>query len=157
VLAKIESWIDETLEEHHSSKISCISLHGQLSGYFNKQYLGQCFYVPVKTVPKPDFPELYQAGFEEFLTMDSDGVTYRDTYFIKESMVRDFALHLHELVHAMQWTILGSRGFIQRYMDELSQHGYNDSLLEDMAYYVDELFRTKQEPIDVMHYVRSKI
>ena len=73
------------------------------------------------------------AGFGDFLNGDYQGITYGDTYFIQKSEQTNDKLHFHELIHVAQWQLLGVRGFLVRYMEEIGRYGYENSPLEVMA------------------------
>ena len=58
LIAKIENWIDETLESHCEQMVPCKQLSSYFDGYFSEKFLTNCFYIVVPELPKPDFPEL---------------------------------------------------------------------------------------------------
>lgn len=59
------------------------------------------------------------------------------------------SLHFHELVHVIQWRLLGPEGFLALYADGLERFGYRNSPLEVMAYELQDKFEREQEPIHV--------
>ena len=69
----------------------------------------------------------------------------------------DVALHFHELVHVAQWSILGAKKFIERYIAEIQNHGYDNAPLERMAYGLQDHFSGKKGALDVFGYVQQKI
>lgn len=157
MLEQIEQWIDETLESHSDDKVSCEVLIPYFNGFYPQEFLKNSFYVVVDEVPKPNFPELRQAGLGGFIEMDLDGITYKNTYFIRKGHEKNLALHFHELVHVLQWQLLGASGFIGRYIQEIQEHGYQDAPLEKMAYALDGHFSAKGAALDVPAYVQQKI
>ena len=157
MLAKIEQWIDQTLTEHSASTISCNVFSKPFSGFYSTDTLEECFYVVIDKIPKPDFPELYEAGLSSFINMDVEGITYKNTYFIKSGYEDNLSLHFHELVHVAQWQHLGAIAFIQSYMHEIQTSGYHDAPLEKMAYASDTRFANNEEHIDIPSYVAKKI
>ena len=62
------------------------------------------------------------------------GITYLDTYFLLPGGADDESLHFHELVHVIQWRVLGPENFLLLYAADLAERGYSDSPLEAMAY-----------------------
>ena len=70
-------------------------------------------------------------GFEQ---MNAGGMTFFDTYFVRADHVRAESLHFHELVHVIQWRLLGPEKFLALYADGLERFGYRKSPLEVMAF-----------------------
>ena len=129
MIDKIITWIDQTIENHSSQAVSCGRFCSQFNGFYPAEFLSNSYYVVIGQLPKPDFPELRQAGFGDFIDMDLDGITYKNTYFIKKKYEGDLSLHFHELVHVLQWKNLGAQAFIQRYMKEILSYGYRVRIL----------------------------
>jgi hypothetical protein len=71
---------------------------------------------------------------------DYDGVTYLDMYFLKRSGADDESLHFHEMIHVVQWRLLGAEFFLAMYAGGLEKFGYRNSPLEKMAYDAQEVF-----------------
>lgn len=140
MIYKIEQWIDRTLKEYDHLKVSCAVLLPEFQAFFGAEVLENSYFVVVDSIPKPDFDELTGAGYDEFLNMKPAGITYKNTYFIQRGFENRFALHFHELVHVLQWQLLGAFGFIQRYLDEIAEYGYDKAPLEVMAYELDSYF-----------------
>ena len=44
-----------------------------------------------------------------------------DTFFLKPAVAKDEAVHFHELIHVIQWRILGAKEFLRRYADGLER------------------------------------
>ncbi|GAA0403981.1 hypothetical protein GCM10009133_10790 [Cocleimonas flava] len=153
----IENWIDETLNNYSSQKQSCSQFSEEFKGFYPLEFLQKCNFVVVNKIPKPDHPSLIDAGLGSFIDEPSDGITYKNTYFIKSGYEQTPSLHFHELVHVLQWNILGVSGFINRYIYELKKYGYDDAPLEVMAYYLEDLYSNNEKPIDVSNYVNQKI
>jgi hypothetical protein len=157
VLAKIEQWIDETVETYSDSRVSCKVLLPHFNGFFPADFLEKSFFVVVDKIPKPDSPELRQMGLGDLIDGDHVGITYKNTYFIKRELENNYRLHFHELVHVLQWRFLGTSGFIERYIQELTENGYNDAPLEKMAYELDAYFYAKKPAFDIPQYVQRTI
>ncbi len=157
MLNKIDNWIDQTLKNYSDKAVSCEMFCSQFNGYYPANFLSNSYYVVIDQLPKPDFPELRQAGFGSFIDMDLEGITYKNTYFIKKGYEGDIALHFHELVHVLQWQNLGAVPFIKRYMEEILRFGYRNAPLEKMAYDLQDHFSMKKEPLSVLSYVQNKI
>lgn len=154
---KIENWIELTNNEFSSKRISCAQFESDFSGFYSSSFLSQSYYVVVDSIPKPDFPELRQAGLGGFLDMEIQGITYNNTYYILPEVAQNLRLHFHELVHVAQWNHLGIRGFLQRYISEVQSVGYDNAPLERVAYAFDEHFVKGGQKIDVPSYLENKM
>ncbi|MDX1538361.1 hypothetical protein [Arsukibacterium sp.] len=157
MLDNIEKWIDETLEKYSRERTSCEVFAEKFTGFYPVEFLNSCYFVVVDEIPKPDFPELHEMGLTDFIEMDVDGITYKNTYFIKKGFETDYRLHFHELVHVLQWQLLGAQSFIQRYIQEINMHGYRNAPLEKMAYGLDSYFAAGQKPANIPAFVQMKI
>jgi hypothetical protein len=78
--------------------------------------------------------------FSEFENMNAGGITYRDTFFSRDEMRDDEALHFHELAHVIQWQLFGPQTFIALCADGLERVGCRASPLETMACMLDGVF-----------------
>ena len=45
--------------------------------------------------------------FADFVRGDSDGITYIDTIFLKPTQSENENVYFHELIHIIQWRLLG--------------------------------------------------
>jgi len=140
VVNKINNWIDQTLKSHSNQVTSCECFSSQFDGFYPTDIISSSYFVVVDRLPKPDFPALRQAGFGDFIDMETEAVTYKNTYFIKKGYESDIAIHFHELVHVLQWKKLGGLPFIQRYIEEILRFGYQNAPLETMAYHLQNHF-----------------
>jgi hypothetical protein len=97
--------------------------------------------------------------FQEFERGDWDGLTYLDTYFVKRTKAADEELHFHELIHVVQWRLMGPERFLKLYADGLERFGYQNSPLERMAYRAQAEFSRSKKPFDaqasVLHELRQ--
>lgn len=95
--------------------------------------------------------------FADFETMDPAGITYLDTYFITSKHAKLESIHFHELVHVIQWELLGAEKFLAMYADGLERCGYRQSPLEIMAYDHEDRFNSSREPYSVENEVRAQL
>ena len=97
--------------------------------------------------------------FGDFERGDFDGVTYLNTYFVKRTKAADEELHFHELIHIVQWRLLGPGRFLKLYADGLERYGYRDSPLERIAYAAQAEFSRSKQAFDaqtlVLHELRK--
>lgn len=153
MLKRIEEWIREVNTSHESLRRSCSVLQEYFSGFYSPSFLESAHFVVVEDIPRPDLPELREAGLGDFIDMDVAGITYDDTYYVQRRAVNELRLHFHELVHVLQWRELKPSGFIKRYIHEIQTYGYDDAPLEKMAYSLDRHYQAKGQNLNVEEYV----
>lgn len=143
-------WIQQTLSTHAARTRPVASLNfPRLRSYFTPATLAAARVVAVDTVPLPPLTALGLTGFTDFENTDAIGITYLDTFFVQADYQDDESLHFHELVHIVQWNLLGPERFLAIYAEGLEQFGYRDSPLEEMAYRLEALFRKGGAPFPV--------
>lgn len=157
IVQPLNDWIDQILIENESKRVSCESLHEGFCNFYSKDFLSKSYFVEVKEIPIPYFMGDYDPNFRDFLDLDSHGITYKNTYFIKDKFLNNYALHMHELVHVAQWDFLGSIGFISSYLHGLKEQGYLDSPLEIMAYAIQDEFEAGVLKGDVLTRVEQEL
>ena len=146
----VVGWIQRTLEHPARATRAVASLgFSRLPLYYDQDTLATSKVIPVTRVPVPPLSALGLARFVEFEQTDMAGITYLDTYFVRADHIRDESLHFHELVHVMQWRVLGPEKFLERYADGLERFGYRDSPLEVVAYDLQGRFERDQKPFSV--------
>jgi hypothetical protein len=154
----IIGWIQQTLAAHSSETRAIASLGFlRLPQYFSQQFLESAKVVYVESVPMPPLSKIGLTQFSEFENMAADGITYLDTFFVRHERQLDEALHFHELVHLVQWKLLGPKPFVSAYAQGLAQFGYRQSPLEVMAYDAQAAFTESAQPFDVEKLVMQKI
>jgi len=153
----IEKWVDQTNSYHKEQRISCDRFVENFKGYYSEDFLKKSYFVVLDNIPKIDLPELRELGFGNFIDMPANGITYKNTYYITPSGINNLRLHFHELVHIVQWQILGAENFITRYMTEIKNFGYNEAPLEIIAYGLDEEYTNKERVIDVSNFVTEHL
>ena len=89
--------------------------------------------------------------------MDARGITYLNTYFVRANQAGDESLHFHELVHVIQWRILGPEKFLAAYADGLERFGYRGSPLEVMAYDLQARFDARETAFEVAVEVEARL
>lgn len=157
MIDKIEEWIRQVNSSHEQVRQSCIFFKDHFKGFYSPNFLETAFFVVTNEIPKPDFRELREAGLGDFIDMDVGGITYNDTYYVKEGAAHELRLHFHELVHVIQWRELTSQGFIERYIGEIQDFGYDEAPLEKMAYALDGHYQKKGRHLSVEQFVRENL
>ncbi|MGB8570046.1 MAG: hypothetical protein WCD78_14625 [Pseudolabrys sp.] len=134
-------WIDITLRAHAANTQTVISRgFPRLPLYFSADTLASAKVVLVDKLPIPPLSSWGLTRFADFERGNFDGITYLNTFFIKRDELRNEAIHFHELIHIVQWRILGPEQFLRSYADGLERFGYRDSPLEVMAYDAEAAF-----------------
>jgi hypothetical protein len=143
------AWITRTLDAHARDAQPVASQHfARLPLYFGREQLAAAKFVIVERVPMPPLTELGLSEYAAFERADSDGVTYLDTYFVRRRRASEEQLHFHELIHVIQWRLLGPERFLSVYAAGLEASGYRNSPLEAMAYDAEALFAQGREVFD---------
>lgn len=146
----IAGWIRRTLATHASAARTAASFgFRRLVDYYDATLLASSKVIVVPRVPLPPLSAMGLDRFSDFERMEADGITYLDTYFVRAGRSQDESLHFHELVHVVQWRLLGPERFLALYADGLERLGYRHSPLEVMAYGLQERFERERQPFRV--------
>jgi hypothetical protein len=149
-------WIQQALAAHDRVARPLSSLHfPRLPRYFRPALIEATKTVVVDHVPIPPLSSMGLNRFKEFEAGDYDGITYLSTIFVKRP--GDEELYFHEMIHVVQWQLLGAERFVVMYADGLETHGYRDSPLERMAYDAQDLFSRSQHIFDAEKFVAQKL
>ena len=125
--------------------------------YFTEKTLASTKVVLVDPLPTPPLASMGLARFTDFVRGNADGITYLDTIFLKPSQSNNENLHFHELVHVIQWRLLGPDRFLLSYANGLECFGYRQSPLEAMAYDAEAAFASSRAIFDVEKMVAAKL
>ncbi|HEY4247095.1 MAG TPA: hypothetical protein VGM64_09580 [Lacunisphaera sp.] len=151
-------WIDNTLSSHVEKARSVASTgFKRLPLYYSSALLARAKFVPVDRCPTPPLASMGVELFRDFEEMNPAGITYLDTYFVHQRHVTSERLHFHELIHVVQWFVLGPEKFLATYADGLERYGYRDSPLEVMAYDAEAAFALGGQPFDAEKLVREQL
>jgi len=146
----IAGWIRKTLAEHASAAWPMASLgFSRLLHYHDEKILASTKVVFVSRVPVPLLSAMGLDRFSDFEQMDAGGITYLNTYFVRANQSHSESLHFHELVHVIQWRLLGPEKFLAFYADGLERFGYRKSPFEVMAYSLQVRFDREAQPFSV--------
>jgi len=137
----LAEWLQETLAKY-SPSAQTIASRGfpRLPNYFAPITLETSKVVLVDQLPLPPLSSWGLTRFADFERGDFSGITFLDTFFVKKDQSRNEALHFHELIHIVQWRILGPERFLYLYADGLDRFGYRNNPLEVMAYGAEAQF-----------------
>jgi hypothetical protein len=141
---RLLGWIDLTLRAHIGDARTVISRgFPRLPLYFSADTLTSAKVILVDQVPIPPLSSWGLTRFADFEHSNFGGVTYLNAIFIKRDAARNETVHFHELIHVVQWRILGPEQFLRMYADGLERFGYRNSPLEVMAYDAEAAFVAK--------------
>ena len=133
-LPQVSKWIDELLADHSPTARPVAGLpFERLGQYFPASLLRDTRTTTVSAVPFPPVSAYGLPEFEAMANMPMAGITFRDMYFVHESYALE-SIHFHELVHVIQWRVLGFGEFLLTYGAGVVQYGYAESPLEAMAF-----------------------
>src|ERR1700730_527044 len=151
-------WIHQTLSAHEKEAKAVASLgFPRLSRYFSPELLASTYVVAVERLPMPPLSSMGLSRFAEFEHGDYEGITYLDTFFVKRRSAAAEQLHFHELLHIIQWRLLGPEAFLATYAAGLETSGYRNSPLESMAYDAEASFCQSDQPFDAANLVAEKL
>jgi hypothetical protein len=138
---RLLGWIDNTLRAQ-AANARTVASRGfpRLPLYFSANTLTSAKVVLVDQLPIPPLSSWGLTRFADFERGTFNGITYLNTFFLKRRELRNEAIHFHELIHVIQWRILGPENFLRLYADGLERFGYRDSPLEIMAYNAEAAF-----------------
>ena len=134
-------WIRKMLDANaHVAQTVSSRGFSRLPHYFTKHTLVTTKVVIVDPLPVPPLASMGLTRFADFLRGDSDGITYIDTIFLKPTQSENENVYFHELIHVIQWRLLGPDRFLLAYANGLECFGYRQSPLEAMAYDAESEF-----------------
>jgi len=152
------AWIQKTLRDYGNNTQPVASMHfARLPLYFDRALLETAMFIAIDRVPMPPLSAIGLSRFAVFEQGNFDGVTYLDRYFIKRTVVGEEAIHFHELIHVIQWRLLGPEDFLAAYANGLDEFGYDNSPLEKMAYDAEALFRRSSPIFDAEKFVAEQL
>jgi hypothetical protein len=154
----IAGWIKKTLAEHATAARPVATFgFSRLPDYYNAQVLASSNVVVVSRVPMPPLSAMGFDRFRDFEQMDAGGITYLNTYFVRADQSHSESLHFHELVHVIQWRLLGLEKFLALYAEGLERFGYRKSPLERVAFSLQRRFERGAQPFSVEAACQSSI
>jgi hypothetical protein len=146
----LAGWIEKTLAQHAMAAKPVASFgFRRLPDYYDVQLLASSKAVVVPRVPMPPLSAMGLERFRDFERMNAGGMTFFDTYFVRADQAHDESLHFHELIHVIQWRLLGPEQFLALYADGLERFGYRKSPLEEMAFRLQHRFQREANAFNV--------
>lgn len=153
----IAGWIESTLRAHAGQMRPVASAgFARLPLYYRAGLLARARFIPVGRAPTPPLADWGLAQFADFQRMEPAGITYLENYFVQQDHVASERLHFHELIHVVQWRLLGPERFLALYAEGLERYGCRDSPLEVMAYDAEDAF-VRGAPFDAEQLVQAQL
>jgi len=103
----------------------------ELKKFFGQETLDKVRVKMVSVIENPPFyPDLDGMGIVKPLDLKSaTGITYMDTILISKRYFKNqsgwMPLLFHELVHVVQYEVLGLRGFMEKYISGWEENGFS--------------------------------
>jgi hypothetical protein len=155
---KVIGWIRKVLAKHRNSAKPVASLKfRRLPLYFSQNLLSTAKFISLEEIPIPPLSDMGLAQFAAFEHYEFSGITYLDTYFIERTSVEKEALHFHELIHVIQWDLLGPEAFLWEYSREIESKAYRNCLLEKMAWEAEAKFKQSRPMFDAVKFVAKNL
>lgn len=151
-------WIHQTLKEHNAQAKSLKELPlTKIPLYISENLLSSTQVVEVERLPIPPLTDWGLKEFQHFEHEPFIAINYLNTIFALAKETQNEATLFHELVHVIQWQILGEDAFILLYMKGLLEDMYYTNPLEVMAYELQEEFESGAPPFDLEKRVREEV
>ena len=155
---KLRAWIQKTLEFYEKNAKPIASMNFvRLPLYFDPNMLETAKFIAIDRLPMPPLSAMGLSRFAVFEQGDFNGITYLDRYFIKQTVATEEAIHFHELIHVIQWRLLGPEDFLAAYANGLDEFGYENSPLEKMAYDAEAAFKRSSPIFDAEKFVAEQL
>lgn len=153
----LAQWMASTLDSF-APQARPVSASGftRLQSYFGKDLLDRSKYVLVNRLPMPPLSKMGLDRFSAFENGNFAGITYLNTFFVQQSQAKE-SLFFHEMIHVVQWEVLGPERFLASYADGLERFGYAASPLEAMAYAAQSSFDTSNDVFDAQEFVLKRL
>ncbi|MFO1519610.1 MAG: hypothetical protein U1F57_08135 [bacterium] len=154
----LKQWILDLLKENEKRAQSLENFRFlRLYSYCSPRLLQSVRVVVVETLPLPPLASWGVTEFKPFEREPFLAITYADTIFLLKSELMNEAVVFHELVHVLQWKLLGEDLFLRLYVEGLLEEMYFTCPLEVMAYKAQEEFEDNSAVYDLEKRVKEEI
>lgn len=165
----IAAWLRAQRERYRVDRRAAVvgaEVHRRLVPYFGEEVLQRTLFVTLHADSAdrpPFFSQLREAGLSESVLShftDVSAITYQDVVVMPRLSpdATQLPLIFHELVHVVQFDVLGPQSFLERYVDGWVSAGfrYEGIPLEIDAYDLQRRFELDpRKPFDVSGEVRT--
>ena len=135
----------------------------RLRGFFEKGVLDRARIVSLEEISNPPFYSLFEElGIPIPLDLtQAAGFCLIDYVLIRKGLwshpLSALSTVFHEMVHMIQWDVLGSRRLIELYTDALMRDGYYQVVFERQAYQLTDRFVRGGSPFSVRAVVEDEL
>jgi len=157
-IAEGEKWVGEQRALHRPGAALLTSpMRVTFEPFFDKEVLDEVRFKAVSQISNPGFyANLHAAGRSIPLDFGNMyGITFIDTVLLSQRFGGNWprSLYFHELVHVVQYRVLGVTEFVKRYVRGWAQHGfqYEAIPLEKDAHDLQALFETNPSQVFSVH------
>ena len=143
-----QEWVDNLLAKHEPSAKRVASYRfRRLSPFFSPETIEAAKCVEVDSVPKIPWQE-FGLPIPKVMDIVFEGITFRNTCFLTRKEANQESLHVHEMVHVVQWQMLGNDLFPLIYVLDALKGSYQTNILEVIAREVTDFFVKAEEPFN---------
>ena len=158
LLSDVQNWIVHTLAEYAGQMEPIAAAQFErLNGYYPNTLLQRVQRVIVDRCPTPPLASTGIPQLSEIETWDVKGIPWQNTIFIRRDLADWDAVHFHELLHIIQWDLLGTERYLTAWAIGTITRGYRDNPLEEMAFRHQSRFETEEKPYDIVREVTAEI
>lgn len=166
LLAKFHEWVCQQRDSYWAEARPLSSEEkSQLAGYFEDRLLNSVRVASVDRIQNPEFYKvLRKSGVPVPLDFSTAvGLTLIDCILMRKELrpgtLAFMSTLFHEMVHVVQFDILGVRGHIELYADSLrdGDYQYHSVILERQAYALTDRFDRSESPFSVSEVIRREL
>jgi hypothetical protein len=138
-LPLMERWMEALRARHEEESVAASELGlRRLFDHFPRRVLDETRVVTATELPFPPVATYRLPEVEAMARAPMSGITFGNMYFVRPDASE--GVHVHELVHVVQWDALGVSDFLLTYAVGLVQYGYAQSPLEAIAFELQQRF-----------------
>lgn len=155
---RLLSWVDGVLDAHREQARPVMDLSfPRLPGHYATEILQSTSVVVLEQCPSIPLSEFGLRPDDMPPADQVAGFALRDIYFVTPRSEHHESTHFHELVHVVQWRLLGDECFFHLYGAGLIAEGYRSSPLERIAYDLQSRFDEIDTDFDAADEVRRAL
>lgn len=149
--------MNETISEHKKRATPLQELqYSRYKDFFSAELLDRVKVVQVERMPRPPFEDWNLHALDDFAYFNAAGLALDNFILIRPGHADIESLLFHELVHVVQWQVLGHARFVAMYGVWQLQRGYDAHPLENMAYQLQHSFDSHSLRFDVEPVARRR-
>ena len=165
LVEQAHQWLREQ-RELHTGNARYLSDHERLllQDYYDSWILDKVRLATADRISNPTFyAELIESGYPVLDLSGSAGITFIDCVVIRRVFYKDspawVSILFHELVHVVQFEILGSRKHVELYLRAWAQNGYQYHRIpfEMQAHRLEARFERHEPPFSVREIVEQEL